>query len=134
MGLISASENRPLRRKVGRSLAVAACLILLLGIALLAAYINRGAASPRFARLQEGMTMEEVLLVLQPQTTVDRDSNPEEGPMPARRVLYFHFTEDRMFPGFEAALTFDSGRLIKKELRGPTIQGLLQYWWIQLRR
>jgi hypothetical protein len=105
---------------------------MLLGIALLIGYMNRGAGSARFARLQQGMTMEEVLLVLQPRTTVDLFSTGD-GPEPPPKIVIFHFTEDSMFPGFDATLTFESGRLTNKELNWPTLQDCLHYWWVRFR-
>src|SRR4051794_36374555 len=122
------SERKRRLRRFARAMVIAGCLLLTLGVVLLVGYTNRGADSVRFARLRGGMTMPEVLLVLQPMTTVDRDSPPEDGPVAEHRVILFQFNDDPLFPAFGAALTFDQGRLTAKELRGPTLREVLQHW------
>lgn len=132
--LAGATKETPSRpKRIGRLVTVAICSLMALGLALLIGVLNRGPDSARFAGLREGMTMPEVLEVLQPLTTVDRDPVPDEGPLPPHRVVLFQFSEDPIYPVFGAALTFVNGRLTDKEFRRPSLQGLLQYWWARLK-
>src|SRR4051794_10584925 len=55
-------------RRPRRFLALATILLVVIGIALLAGFVNDGTESKRFAKLQEGMTEDEVNAVLGPST------------------------------------------------------------------
>jgi hypothetical protein len=124
-------------RRARRYFALAAILLVVIGIALFAGFIKDGTESKRFEKLQEGMTRDEVKSVLKPrlldpiQTTiryftpngkelVDLNTGPKD---------VFYYTENALFPEFVATIAFVDGHLIDKDLQKPTLRQTLEFWW-----
>src|SRR5258707_12676882 len=100
-------------RRARRYFALAAILLVVIGIALFAGFVNDGTESKRFAKLQEGMTEDEVNAVLGPSThstfrlraangtkLADVDTGPKD---------HFLYSEDPMLPEFVASIRFVDG-------------------------
>jgi hypothetical protein len=126
-----------------RFLALARVSVLAIGLALFAVFMDRGIHSGRFDELRGGMTMGEVLGVLNPtfvahaplpasvntMTGIDLRREPEPS-----QIIYCWYSETTLFPAFFTTLTFEKGHLAIKELKKPSIPDILEYWWSKVRQ
>src|SRR5437868_1809679 len=105
----SPPEGSSRSRRYRRFLALAAVSLLAIGLALLAAFMDRGAHSVRFDALQNGMTWFEVSSVLKPAFMAQLPKNDREASMTGMELLrdpdlnktiFFCYSEDPFFPGF----------------------------------
>ena len=106
--------------------AAAVPLVVVIGIALFASFINDGTESNRFAKLHEGMTRDQVKAVLLPSNLdpiqmtsvfaangkelVDADTGPKD---------HIHYSENSLSSEFVATITFVDGHLKDKHLQSP---------------
>ena len=113
-------------RRARRFLALAAILLVVIGIALFAGFVNDGTESKRFAKLQEGMTEDEVNAVLGPSTQTTFVLRGKEL-VRANAGHTFLYSENPLFPEFEATIRFVDGHLKEKHLLKPTFRQTLDF-------
>jgi hypothetical protein len=138
-----ASPESPGRWPVYRRLIpLTAVALLAIGLALFAAFMDRGARSVRFDELQNGMTLFEAMSVLKPAFMAQLPKNDREATMTGMELLkdpdlnktiFFCYSEDPLFPGFTTTITFVDGRLVNKELHAPGILAIFAHWWSKVR-
>jgi hypothetical protein len=138
MNIIAPPESSGRLFRYRRLLVLAAASLLAIGLALFAAFMDRGARSVRFEELQDGMTWVEVGSVLKPSFMAQLPKNDHEAAKTGMEMLrdpdlnktiLFCYSEDPLFPGFAAKVTFVDGHLTSKELGTPAIREILAHWW-----
>jgi hypothetical protein len=138
----SSSQTSVRSRRYHRFFALAAVSLIPIGLAIFAAFMDRGVHSVRFDELHDGMTWFEAMRVLKP-TFMTQLPPPGGSTMTGMELLrhpdlnktiFFCYQENPIVPGFTAIATFVDGRLTSKELGTPGIRDILAYWWSQVRR
>jgi hypothetical protein len=89
--------------------------------------------SSRFAKVQAGMTCDEVEKIIDPWNGQCYSNDGQTTSSEAYQRTGYRWSENDWFPKFYGSFEFSNGRLVSKKLSTPTVSEVWSHWRVKLR-